>query len=214
MKQDALYIMERKIDLARSPVLAEGPRSDAELEREWEYVNGTWHVEDGWVTGRHTGNSGGILYSKRHFPGDVLIEFEGRTIPPCKNDLNFTWCAAGWDAAADDAGVSYIGGLGGWWEGKAGIEHYPECTVRAATPLLPIEAGRVYFIQAGSVAGHCFIFVDGRLVLEMFDPAPIDTRQCGKVGLGTYASQIQARAFRVRQIVSEPHHQVYHPAFT
>ena len=49
--------------------------------------------------------------------------------------------------------------------------------------------------------------LDGALVLEMFDPHPIT--QHGKVGLGTYASQIQVRNFRVRQIVSRAFTQSY-----
>ncbi|HJD24600.1 MAG TPA: DUF1080 domain-containing protein [Firmicutes bacterium] len=209
--QQILRIMEKEIDLAECPILAEGPRSDEELARDWEYKNGVWRVEDGWIYGKHTGNSGGMLYSKRHYPGDVLLELEGRTIPPCDNDLNFTWHAAGWNDEADDAGVSYIAGLAGWWDNKAGIEHYPECLPRAVTPLFPFEAGRLYFIQAGSIGGHCFIFVDGQLVIEMQDPNPIT--EYGKVGLGTYASQIAVRNFRVRQIVSRPFIQSYTPAF-
>ena len=211
MEQQVLRIMEQEIDLEQSPVIAEGPRSTEELERDWEYKNGIWKVEDGWICGKHTGNSGGILYSKKHFPGNVLLEFEGRTVPPCSNDLNFTWRSAGWNEETDDAGVSYIAGLAGWWEGKVGIEHYPECLCRAATPLFSLEAGRTYFIQAGDIDGHCFIFVDGRLAVELFDPDPIT--QYGKVGLGTYASWIQARNFRVRQIVSRPCQLSYTPLF-
>lgn len=211
MEQRFLHIMEREIDLEQSPILLQGPADNAALERDWEHKNGLWTVQDGWICGKHTGNSGGILYSRQHCPGDVLLEFEGRTVPPCENDLNFTWHAAGWDEARGDAGESYIGGLAGWWDGKAGIEHYPTCLPRAATPLFPFEAGRLYFIQAGSVGGHCFLFVDGALVIELFDPHPIT--QYGKVGLGTYASQIQVRNFRVRQIVSRPVTQSYTPLF-
>ncbi len=211
MEQNVLHIMEREIDVAGSPILVEGPRTTEELERDWEYRNGVWKVEDGWICGKHTGNSGGILYSKKEYRGNVLLEMEGRTVPPCDNDLNFTWRAAGWDDEKDDAGVSYIGGLAGWWESKAGIEHYPECTCRAATPLFHFEAGRTYFIQAGDINGHCFLFVDGRLVVEMYDPNPLD--QFGKVGLGTYASWIQVKNFRVRQIVSRPYQLSYTPEF-
>lgn len=212
MEQRFLRIMEQEIDLAQSPVIAHGPQDAAALERDWEYQNGVWTVTDGWVCGKHTENSGGILYSRQHYPGNVLLEFEGRTVLPCQNDLNFTWCAAGWDTARNDAGESYIGGLAGWWDGKAGIERYPSCLPRAATPLFPFVGGRLYYIQAGSIDGHCFLFVDGALVLEMFDPHPIT--QYGKVGLGAYASQIQARNFRVRQIVSRPFSQSYTPLFS
>ncbi len=211
MENSKLHIMEQIIDLDQSPILAEGPRTTEELNRDWEYKNGVWKVENGWIDGKHTGNSGGILYSKKHFPGNVLLEFEGRTVPPCDNDLNFTWRAEGWDNEHDDAGISYIAGLGGWWENKTGIEHYPECRCRSVTSLIPLEAGKLYFIQAGDIDGHCFIFVDGKLVIEMFDPDPITAY--GKVGLGTYASWIQVRNFRIRQITSHPNTMEYTPSF-
>ncbi len=211
MENTKLHIMEQIIDLSQSPILAYGPSTTEELNRDWEYKNGEWKVENGWICGKHTGNSGGILYSKQHFYGNILLEFEGRTVVPCDNDLNFTWRAAGWDDEKDDAGVSYIGGLAGWWESKTGIEHYPECRCRSVTSLLPFEAGKTYFIQAGDIDGHCFIFVDGKLVIEMFDPDPITAY--GKVGLGTYASQIEVRNFRIRQIKSFPNTLAYTPSF-
>lgn len=61
-----LHIMERDIDLSQSPIIAQGPCSIDELKRDWEYQNGVWTVENGWICGKHSGNSGGLLYSKRH----------------------------------------------------------------------------------------------------------------------------------------------------
>lgn len=213
MSESVLRIMEREILLQQCEILLEGPRTQEELEQEWEFSQGEWNIQDGWICGKHKGNSGGILYSRRSFAEDVLLEFEGRTVPPCSNDLNFTWCAQGWDAAAGDAGISYIAGLAGWWENKVGIERYPDCRVRAATPLFGFEPGRTYFIQAGSVVGHCFVFIDGKLGIELFDPEPIDPCRYGKVGIGTYASWIQVRNFRVRSICSRPLYQEYAPQF-
>lgn len=59
MEQRFLRIMEKEIDLEQSPVIARGPQDDAALERDWEHQNGVWSVTDGWICGKHIGNSGG-----------------------------------------------------------------------------------------------------------------------------------------------------------
>ncbi|WP_195543227.1 LamG domain-containing protein [Massiliimalia timonensis] len=201
-----LKVMEKEIDLAASPILLEDDFSNPFLSENWdlEHSTGEWWVEDGWLTGRHRGNSGGLLYSKKGYPGNVLLDFEARTVPPCDNDLNFTWCSEGWDYHANDAGIGYIAGLNGWWEKKAGIEHYPECKMRSTTTLFTLVPGQTYHIQAGSIDGLCFIFVDGKLVIEASDPDPIDSNRFNRVGFGTYASFIQYRNFKLRQISWKP----------
>lgn len=205
--------MEKEIDLDKSPLLLCGPEDNEELLRDWEYKNGQWSVENGVVTGLHGGNSGGILYSKNGFDCDVLLDFVAEAVAPCHNDLNFTWCSQGWDYEKDDAGISYIAGLGGWWENKVGIEQYPECTVRAATGNFKLESGKKYHVQAGSIDGHCFIFVDSILILELMDPTPIDKSRYNKVGMATYASHIRFENFTVRQIVWSKLQTSYSPDF-
>jgi hypothetical protein len=63
--------------------------------------------------------------------------------------------------------------LQGWWEGKVGIEKSPEYKLNIATPLFDFEPGRTYRIQGGSIDGHCFVFVDGKIVLEVTDSVPL-----------------------------------------
>lgn len=209
-----LRLMGKEIDLDKSPVLYDRPFTAATLAEDWEISGGEWQVGDEhWLTGLFRGNGGGILYSRGHYPGNVLLEFDGCTVPPCSNDLNFTWCSAGWNQAANDAGISYIAGLQGWWDGKAGIEHYPECRCSAQTPLLAFTPGQIYRIQAGSIDGHCFIFVDGRLVIELQDPDPIDSSLYNRVGIGTYASHIRVRNFQLRQITWQKIRTSYSPTF-
>ena len=49
-----------------------------------------------------------------------------------------------------------------------------------------------------------FVFIDGRLVLEVTDPTPIDTTRYGMIGFEAYTSAIQIRHPAVRQIVWHP----------
>lgn len=208
-----LRIMEKEIDLFNSEVLLDEDFTEMSFEQNWEIASGEWWLEKGWLTGRHRENTGGMLYSKANYPGNILLDFEGRTIPPCNNDLNFVWNTEGWNHEKNDAGRGYIGGLSGWWEGKTGFEHYPECTFRAGTPLFNFEPGRIYHIQAGSINGHCFIFVDNKLIVEGIDPTPIDSSKYSKIGLGTYCSHIQVRKLKVRKINWKPYFLSYKPEF-
>ncbi len=53
---------------------------------------------------------------------------------------------------------------------------------------------------------HAFIFADGRLVVELKDPAPELLDDCGRFGLGTYASRIQFANLKVYRPYWEPTH--------
>ena len=133
MEQQVLRIMEQEIDLGKA---RSSPR-DRARQRSWNATGSIKTASGRWRTAGFAASTPAIRAVssiQKHFPGNVLLEFEGRTVPPCSNDLNFTWRSAGWNEETDDAGVSYIAGLAGWWEGKTGIEHYPRYLCRAATP--------------------------------------------------------------------------------
>jgi len=208
-----LNVMGKNILLDRSEILYNRPFSEESIAEDWEIASGSWWIEDGWLTGKIKENAGGIIYSKASYPGDIMIDFYGRTVSPCANDLNFVLRAEGWDYKKNDAGISYIAGLQGWWTGKTGIERYPECNLQATTSLLDFIPGKIYHIQAGVVGNYIFIFVDGRLAVEMRDPNPIDSNKFGKIGFGTYCSHIQIRDLKVIQLVSEDVHMEYVPNF-
>ena len=195
-----LYLLEKEIDLQSSKILFEDDFSEADLSKNWDIGRGEWHVKDDWLEGFYPENGGGLIYSKQSFDCNVLMDFEARAVPPYDHDLNFSWSSEGWDVKADDAGIGYIAGLGGWYENKTGIERYPECKVRSMTQAFQLEAGRTYHIQAGSINGQCFIFVDSKLIIEVDDPTPIDTSKYGKFGLGVYASRVQFRNLKVHEI--------------
>lgn len=207
-----LHIINKAIDLERSPLLYAEAVSAAMLLRDWRVYSGDWHVEDGWICGRNPHNSPGMIVSVADFPGNVMVEFEARTVLPSTHDINFMWNGS-WDEAQDRRDVAYVFGLEGWWDGKVGFEKSPDYKLVAGTPLFDFEPGRTYRIAGGSIDGHCFLFVDGRLVLEVTDPDPIDNERYAKVGFEAYASQIQIRNIQVRRLIWQPRVLRYEPEF-
>lgn len=198
-----LYIMGKEIDTQASQTLYAPEMTAETLEADWEISGGNWRAEDGWFIGVCRKDGGGLIYSKAQYPGDILLDFRAKTIPPCNNDLNFTWKTSGWDYKHDDAIDGYIAGLNGWWENKVGIERYPDWSPMTASPLFPMKSGQVYHIQAGDIAGHCFVCVDGKLVIEMKDPN-YTTLPNNRVGLGTYCSQVAFTDLKIKQISWKP----------
>ena len=207
-----LRITGKEIDLAQSPVLYDAPISASSLARDWTIHSGEWWVEGDWLTGKNPLNSPGMIFLQGDFPGNVLVECQARTVLPCTHDINLMWNGS-WDPVKDQRGVAYVAGLEGWWEGKVGIEKSPEYKLVAGTPLFDFQPGRVYRLQGGSIDGHCFIFVDGQLALEVKDPDPIDSSVYTKVGFEAYCSHIQVREVRVRSILWRPVENRYTPEF-
>lgn len=194
-----LFLLGKTIDLSRSPILYQSDFSTADAWTGWFIASGTWTIADGWLTGSCPAESGGMIFLDRRFPDDLVLEFEGRTVPPCDHDLNFVWRSAGWDRERDDAAAAYIGSLNGWWDGKLGIERYPEGGLNAMSGLFTSQAGQTYQVLAGAIGGHCFLQVDGCLALEMTDPDPLQGPGQALVGLGCFAGSAAFRRLRVRQ---------------
>lgn len=190
-------ILGFSLDLDRSDVLYDRPFSRESLAEDFLVPAGDWSVEDGWLWGRIQANAGGFAYSRTLYPGNVLLDFTAQTVPPCDHDLNFTWRSEGWDEGKGDAGRGYIAGLSGWYEGKSGIERYPETTAQAMTSLFHLEPGRSYHVQAGTVEDRCFIFLDGALLVDLKDPAPLSDPAYGRIGLGVFYSSVRFRDLKV-----------------
>ena len=197
-----LLIMKKRICVGRSEALFDRPVGPGSLMEDWQVRGGEWSVAGEWLTGRNPANAPGMITSRANYFGNVLLDFEARTVLPSTHDIDCMWNGS-WDEAANTRGTAYVAGLEGWWEGKVGFEKSPEYKLNAATPLFRFEPGRVYRMQAGSVDGHVFVFVDGRLILEVTDPDPIDTSRHGLVGFEAYASMIQVRRVVVRRIAWE-----------
>ena len=191
-----LKLLEKEIYLEESPIIMQlALNCQADLDQ-FECATGEWKIENDALVGRNRDNSGGICYSRQSFPGDILLDFYGTMLAPCSNDLNFVFKTEGWDYRLGDAGRGFIGGLNGWYQKRAGIEKYPECTTRSLVEFNGV-AEKEYHIQTGYIQDTAFLFVDDRLIVEMRDPAPEEFEELGRVGLGTYCSQIKFRNLTV-----------------
>ena len=207
-----LYIMKKLIDVDNSDVMYNRTFSEESLKADWKVYGGEWWLEDGWLNGKNPENAPGMIVCKIDFPYNVLVDFEVRTIPPSTHDINFMWNGC-WDENKNERGIAYVAGLEGWWQGKVGMEKSPEYKLNVATPLFDFEPGRIYRLQGGSIDGHCFLFVDGELVLEFTDPEPIDFQKFAKVGFEAYSSHIQVRNLKIKKIKWQAVEMTYAPEF-
>ncbi len=188
----------KKIDivLEKSELLYSAKFTKEQLDNDFDISNGSWKVEGDYLVGYMKEDGGGLIYSKKSYLGDVLIDFYAKTLPPYDNDINFTFCSNGWNNEINKPSDGYIGGLQGWWLGKTGIEKCPyECNVEALTGMHHFEPNKEYHIQSGRVGTRLFLFIDGVLAVELTDNNPIE--RYGKVGLGVYASKVAFRDFKV-----------------
>jgi hypothetical protein len=207
-----LQLINKQIDIDNSDVLFNKPVTAENLKTDWETHNCLWTVENGWLTGKNPDESAGMAMLKEDFPGNILLEFEGRTVYPSTHDIDFLWNGE-WQDSLNSCGVGYIGGLSGWWTGRTGIEKSPDYKLRATTNNFILEPGRTYKVQAGSIDGYCFMFVDGREIIAVQDPDPIDNLKYGKVAFTAWSSHIQIRNIVIRQISWKHVEMEYRPEF-
>ena len=179
----------------------------------WEISGGEWNAKDGVLDGLYRGNAGGLIHTNEQFPGNIMMDFYGKMISPCNNDLNFSFRAKGWDYEKQDAARGYIAGLNGWWKNRTGIERYPECEMYAMNGSFVAESDREYHIQTGIVDNISFVLVDGKLVVLLCDPNPINEEGCFRIGLGTYCSHVQFRDLKVYRAESRTANLFYTPQF-
>lgn len=87
----------KKIDVIeeKSQLLYSSEFTPELLQEEFKISAGKWAIEDGYLIGFMEEDGGGLIYSKKEFSGDVLLDFYAKTVKPYDNDLNFTFCAAG-----------------------------------------------------------------------------------------------------------------------
>lgn len=207
-----LCVYDQRIIPEQSTLLWEADFT-GDWKQDWLFSRGEWEADGGVLTGRYREDGGALIYSKQQFHGDILLDFWGQLIPPCANDLNLTFRARGWDQEKDDADCAYIAGLNGWWTRRVGLERYPESCPQALTTAFTANSGQDYHIQAGIVGNRCFLAVDGTVLLELCDPNPIEDADCGRVGLGVYASQVGFHDFRVFRPYVEAVPVGYHDTF-
>lgn len=203
-----LLITQKRIDVDASKVLYREPFTPEVVGRDWIVRSGRWEARDGALWGVNPLPQPGCIACRRAFPGNVMLEFGAQTVAPSTHDIDVMWNFS-WDQQADKRGPAYVAGLAGWWDKKIGFEKSPDYKLLSLAPCPWFQPGRLYRIQVGSIDGHCFIFVDGELRLEMMDPDPIDSQQHVHVGFEAYQSQVRIADLTVRQIAWTPRPQAY-----
>ena len=183
--------------------------SNKSIEDYFIVKDGNWTFENDLLIGKETGNKGGIIYTNKSFPYDVLVTVYMKTILPATRDVNAVWCS-NWDEKTNYLGDSYVCGLNGWYEGLAGIERSGENGFYVGTSLYKYEPGKTVKMQFGSISGHCFLFVDDKLIMEIHDPHPLTS---GYVGISPYCTCLGIYKLEVRKIVYENRKQFYTPEF-
>ena len=205
-----MHIMRKQIHLDRSELLSSMPLSSESLRTDWRIYGGTWTVEEGWLTGKNPDNCPGMIIHRDDFPGNVMVDFEARTVLPCTHDIDFMWNGS-WDQATGQRGLAYVGGLEGWWGGKVGIEKSPEYKLNALDAAVPIRAGphlsypgrqhrrsllRVRGRPAGNRAyrpgPHRFSALRQDRFRGVLQPHPNQERQNLAVGLGAGRSELHS----------------------
>ena len=203
-----IRLMGKRIILENCPVLKHSAPDENWLD-DWTPMNGQWHYEDGYIIGEERGNLGGILFSKEFYDKDVLMEYKVSTVLPATRDVNAVFCAK-WDEKTDYLGESYVCGLNGWWENKAGIESNGPGGFCALTNSYRYTPGREIHMIVGAYKGHTFMVVDGELVTEYLDPRPI---LGGHIGFSAYCTKLKIHDINIREIVCEDFPQSYEPEF-
>ncbi len=200
-------LLKKRVFIKENPLYGTHVSEEMFLQ-DWDIKSGEWAYSDGWIYGKNPGNFPGMIVSKKDFFGDVMVDFVAKTVEPCTHDINVMWNGS-WDEIKDERGVAYVAGVEGWWGGKVGVEKSPDYKLNVGTPLFDFIPGKEYHIQAGSIKGHCFIRIDGKLILEVTDPDPIDNQKHGKVGFEAYSSYIAVKDIHVFSIFHEDVNMLY-----
>ena len=207
-----IHLMHKQIDPDAMPILYDTPFSPAAFAADFEVRDGDWRVEDGWLIGESRRNFASMAIMRRSFFGPVCLDFRARVLAPCTHDINCMWSGS-WDEATNTRALAYVAGIGGWWDGKVGFEKSPEYRLNCGTKLLDFRPGRTYRMQCGSIGGHVFVVVDGKLAIEATDPDPIDQQKYGRVGFEAYCTRLAVTDFKVRRAVWEELSERYEPEF-
>lgn len=207
-----IQLMKKKLFPEKMEVIYHQEFTEEMLTKDFEIKGGNWYVLNGWLTGENRENNAGMIISKQDYFGDIMLEFDARTVLPCTHDINVMWHGS-WKEENNTRSVAYVAGLQGWWDGKIGFEKSPDYTLNVGTQLFEFVPGQVYHVQVGSIHGHIFVVIDGKLALEITDPNPIDSMKYGKIGFEAYASKIQFRNFSIKKITYQSDEKSYVPEF-
>lgn len=207
-----MRLLHKELNVEKSEILYHKEFTDEVLDRDFEIKGGKWVSENGWLTGENPENCPGMILLRKNFSGNVMLDFEAATVLPCTHDINVMWNGS-WNEEKNMRDVAYVAGIQGWWHGKVGFEKSPEYKLNVATQIFDFQPGKIYRVQTGSIDGHIFVVIDGRLVLEVTDPDPIDSSKYGRIGFEAYCSKLRFRSFYVRRPYWERTEEKYIPEF-
>lgn len=179
----------------------------------FEQKAGEWKLEGGYLIGKEDGNKGGILYTKEVYHQPVMISFTASSILPATRDVNAVFCA-NWDDDINDLGDSYVCGVGGWYNNKAGLERNikgNKLAFRSVTNSYRYEAGKEIRLTCGAIDGHIFMVVDDELVAEHIEYKDVLTS--GHIGLSPFCTILKVKDIEVREIYYETIREHYTPEF-
>ncbi len=191
-------LMRKRIDPDNMEIIYDRPFTQESFEQDFEIRDGNWYVEDGWLIGESRKNFASMAIMKENFFGPVCLDFYAKVLEPCTHDINCMWSGS-WDEETNTRALAYVSGIGGWWDGKVGFEKSPEYKLNCGTKLFDFEPGRVYHMQCGSIGGHVFVIVDGKLAIEATDPDPIDQSKYGRIGFEAYCTRVAYTDFKIRR---------------
>ena len=207
-----INLMKKKIYPEQMEILYNRPFSQESLAEDFQIRAGQWHVEDGWLIGSNRENFAAMVISNADYFGPIWMEFDACTILPCTHDINVMWHGS-WNEVTNTRHIAYVAGLQGWWDGKVGFEKSPDYKLNVGTQLFAFEPGRVYHMAVGDIDGHVFVLVDGKLVLEITDPDPIDGSVYGKIGFEAYCSQLKFTNLCIKRLTFVEDVKKYTPEF-
>jgi len=195
-------VFTHTVSLADEDVLYKTSFDPGTLQRDFRPECGLWEQVEAGLLGRSDVERAAACWHGDRFPGNVVLRFTASTVAPHARDIICYWSAAG-TIYGEGPRDCYVAGLGGWWAGKHGIERYPEGGWIALGPGGTLVPGQRYEVMAGRLEGWQFLFLDGRLVVEALDPAPLDPARFDRVGLATWASCVlfhDLTVYRARSI--------------
>jgi len=146
------------------PVPAEPDAREGLLPEGWRAEGGTWTVRDGQIQGRIDTNAPAFLWYEQPVPGDHLVVFRGS---------GDTWCA--WEGSGSGHGeprdiACTMASVDTPHAHLASIRRYPETRPRASTCHVDFRGATSRLIAAGRCGAVDFLFVDGKLVLQVDEP--------------------------------------------
>lgn len=204
-----ILLLGKRILVDESPVLL-SYTADENWRELFEDKGGEWRYENGYLIGSEPENKGGILLTRESYSDDVMMTFTVKSLLPATRDLNAVF-AVTWDEEINYLKRAYITGVNGWYDGKSGIERFPEDEMRVLVPSYKYTPGEEITITTGSVEGHCFLMVNGELIIEAVDNR--DPIKGGRAGFSPYSTILAIKDIEIRKIHWETREQSYLPEF-